>query len=143
MLRRLVTPVLVTILLAAATVQPAFAENGNGNGNGNSGQNGNSDGAGNSDNAGSPSSDGDKGKSSAAPGRQDEDLALEALRAQDAVSLQEVLTSVRQSTSAKVIDAELVRLADMLVYVVKVLAPDGRVTLFYYDAGSGMELNLN
>lgn len=137
MVRRLLRPALVAIALAAAVVQPAWAQ-GNSQGNANGGtssNNGNSEGKGN---AGS-SNAGGNGNSRKA----DEDLALEAVRAENAVSLEHILGSVRDSTPGRVIDAELYTLDGKLVYQVKVLLADGRVTSLYYDAGSGRQVGPN
>ena len=140
MIRRILSLALMTIVLSAAVTQPAWAQ-GNGQGNGNGGQAGNSEGKGNSDNAGSSNAGGANANSSNAPAKADEDLALEALRAEDAVSLKQILASVRRDEPGRVIDAQLLSLDGVLVYEVKVLSQDGRVSRIYYDAGSGRQLS--
>ncbi|HEY0918869.1 PepSY domain-containing protein [Devosia sp.] len=135
MLRRLLRPAFVAITLAAIVVPPAWAQ-GNSQGNANSGNNGN--GNGNSEGRGNENSSdaGGNGKSRKA----DEELALEAVRAESAVSLQHILGSVRGNTPGRVIDAELYPRDGRLVYEVKLLLTDGRVTSLYFDAGSGRQV---
>lgn len=141
MVRRLLASALMTIAVLVALQSPAWAQ-GNSQGNGNSGEHGNSEGKGNSDNAGSSSAGGNSNSQGAAA-KADEDLALEAVRAANAVSLERILEGLRQSTSGRVIDAMLFSRNGVLVYEVKVLSKDGRVTRYYYDAGSGKPYGSN
>jgi len=151
MVRRLSRFASFLIVLSAIAIQPAYAQgNGQGKGNseehGNSGDNGNSGGGGsdNSSNGASSNAGGANADSSSnAPAKADKDLALEAVRAEDAVPLQQILHSVRQSTTDKVIDAQLFAVDGVLVYEVKVLAPDGRVSVYHYYAGSGRQFSLH
>jgi len=159
MVRRLSTLASFLIVLSAIAIQPAHAQgNSQGNGNsqehGNSGDNGNGGDNSNSDSNGGGSDNSSNGassnaggananSSSNAPAKADKDLALDAVRAEDAVPLQQILQSVRQSTTDKVIDAQLFSVDGVLVYEVKVLAPGGRVSVFHYYAGSGRQFSLH
>lgn len=138
MVRRLLKSALIAVLVSAALAPPALAQ-----GNGNGGEQGNSEGKGNSENAASSNAGGVNANSSKAPAKADEDLALEAVRAEDALPLELILESVRQSTTSRVIDAQLFSVDGVLVYEVKVLSPDGQVSLFYYYAGSGRQFSLD
>lgn len=153
MVKRLLTLAALVIALSAA-VAPAHAQgnsDGNGNGQGQGGGSGQGNGgqggengqagAGNSGDAAAPA-----GESSAAPNKpakSDEDLALEAVQSDNAVPLGDILQSVRQDTNDKVIDAQLFSLRGDLVYEVKVMSADGRVSRFYYEASSGRQLSPN
>lgn len=96
--------------------------------------------------------DGNVGAASAAdPGGQgngankqsDEDFVLEAVVGAEAVPFESILERLRQITTARVIDARLYAVRDILVYEVKVLGPDGLLRRFYYDAKTGSQLGLN
>lgn len=152
MVRRLLNcAMLIAILTVFAS--PAYADNngrgqggGNGNGSGSSssdgGSPGNSNGAGNSENAasagGSPS--GNPSGKEKSRGKADEDVALEAVQADDALPLKDILRELRKSTDDKVIDARLFSRNGVLVYELKVLGSDGRVRIHRYEAGSGKRI---
>ena len=70
-------------------------------------------------------------------GPSDEDDALDAVQAGEAVSLERILPNIRAASSGDVIDARLVRKQDALFYEVKLLEADGRVHIRYYEAHSG------
>ena len=146
-------------LLVFAVTMPVLAQ-GNGNGGGNSGQNdtgnngngngngqtdtpdnGNGNGNGNGNNAGGNGA-GASGKQSASgevtvvP---EEDL-LAIVKAGQAVSLASLLPNVAERTGGEIIDAQLVRTERSLIYVVKVMTPEGRVGVEYYNARSGIHI---
>lgn len=98
----------------------------NGNGNNNAGGGGNGAGAGNA-----PSRSNDV---TVVP---EEDL-LAIVKAGQAVSLASLLPNVQERTGGEIIDAQLVRTTRSLIYVVKVLTPDGHVGIEYYNARSGI-----
>lgn len=149
------------LVLFAATV-PVIAQ-GNGNGGGNSGQtedgdtdqseddgNGNSgndrggnDGNGNGSSNGNGNGNNDGGNRGGANGEvtvvPEEDL-LAIVKAGQAVSLGSLLPNVQERTGGEIIDAQLVRAEQSLIYVVKVMTPDGRVGIEYYNARSGTHI---
>lgn len=65
---------------------------------------------------------------------------LQIVKAGQAVSLGSLLPNVQQRTGGEIIDAQLVRTDRALIYAVKVLTPDGRVGMEYYDAHSGTHI---
>lgn len=145
MVKRLLTFACLAVVLSVAAAPLAYAQ-GNAQGGGNGGGNGNSEQAGGGGNAGGPNgSAGNPGGDAAASQahKADEDVALEAVRSDDALPLMDILRSVRHSTKDKIIDAQLFSLADDLVYEVKVMAPDGHVSRLYYHAKSGRRLSLD
>jgi len=113
---------------------------GNGNGNGNSGSqgkgqnNGNSNGQGNQGNQG-----GGPGPATGQNGtiHYTQDHARDAVSAGKAVSLASLLPDLQERAGGEVIDAELLNIQNILVYSIKVLRPNGRVTQEYYYAQSG------
>lgn len=112
--------------------------NGNGNGNGNASPKENSNGNNNAGGGGNGAGAGN------APSRSndvtvvpEEDL-LAIVKAGQAVSLASLLPNVQERTGGEIIDAQLVRTARSLIYVVKVLTPDGHVGIEYYNARSGI-----
>ncbi len=78
------------------------------------------------------------GSNAAAPVILTEDQALEAVKARQAEPLSSLAQSAMERTGGKVIDAQLLRVGEILVYAVKVLAPGGRLTTEYYYARSGV-----
>jgi hypothetical protein len=142
MLRRILVGALLIAAIAVAS-QPAYAQ---GQANGPPAH---SSAGGNASDGGSPGNSRGAGKSedAAAAGRgrlkSDEDAALEAVLAQDAVPLQSVLDKLRQITQDRLIDAELLLRGDILVYQVKVMSADGFVRVFRYDAASGQQIRLD
>lgn len=147
MVKRLLTLACLAIVISAAMVPLAHAQgsgNGQGNGNGNSdnGNGGQSNAGGNGNGGENPAGGGNSGEAKGA-GKADEDVALEAVRSEDALPLRDILQSVRHSTNDKVIDAQLFSMGDDLVYEVKVMAPDGHVSRLYYYAKSGRQFGQN
>lgn len=157
---------IAAFLVVFAVTAPVLAQ-GNGNGNGNSGQsdngsngngngNGTSDGNGNSGNSGSGNGNaggGNNGSSNngvngaggdnttstpAEPTAVPEEDLLLLVEAGQAVSLASLLPNVQARTGGQIIDAELVRTQHSLIYVVKVLTPEGQVRVEYYNARSGI-----
>jgi len=107
---------------------------GNGHANGNGQGHGNGNGQGNAH--------GNSGKvDTAAPSPEtplSEDEVLDAVKAGRVVSLSSLVPDLEQrSGGGELIDAELRKVDGFLVYAVKVLAADGRVTTDYYYAQSG------
>ncbi|QMV01927.1 hypothetical protein GHV40_10755 [Devosia sp. D6-9] len=109
------------------------------NGNTGNGQaNGNGQGHGN----GQGNANGNSGKAdTAVPSPEtplSEDEVLDAVKAGRVVSLSSLVPDLEQrSGGGELIDAELRKVDGFLVYAVKVLAADGRVTTDYYYAQSG------
>ena len=66
-----------------------------------------------------------------------EDEARDAVNAGHTVSLGSLLPDVVQRTGGELIDAQLLRVDGFLVYALKVLSAEGRVTTEYYYAQSG------
>jgi len=144
---RISTPILA-LLLVAALAAPVLADpgNGNGNGNGNGGGNAGGQGSENSGNAnagGGNNSGGSNGNANANAGDQltkvpkDQDVAREAVKKREVLSLATVTALVGETTKGRVLDVELVRLAGVYLYEVTVLEPDGRLYKLYYNARSG------
>ena len=156
--------VIVAFFMMLAATVPAIAQ-GNGNGGGNSGQadsddasesddgadttggadrNGNS-GNGRSDNGNNGNNGG--GNGAGADNRSSNDLTivpeqdlLASVKAGHAVSLASLVPNVQERTGGEIIDAQLVRSDHALIYAVKVLTPDGRVGIEYYNARSGIHI---
>ena len=130
---RISTPILA-LLVAAALAAPVHADPGNGNGNGNGNGGGN---------AGGNNSGGSNGNASANAGNQltkvpkDQNVAREAVKKREVLSLATVTALVGETTKGRVLDVELVRLAGVYLYEVTVLEPDGRLFKLYYNARSG------
>ncbi|WP_332691030.1 hypothetical protein [Devosia sp.] len=152
------------LVVLAATV-PAIAQgNGDGgnagqaddgnHGNGNGARTNSSDGDGNSVNAGRGSDprggngDGNgAGASNKPPTPPDVSVVpekdlLAIVNAGHAVSLASLLPNVQERTGGEIIDAQLVRTERALIYAVKVLTPDGRVGVEYYNARSGTHIEV-
>ncbi|MCF1742710.1 PepSY domain-containing protein [Paradevosia shaoguanensis] len=133
------------------------AQDNQGQGNGNSGQgnngqgpdsnngntgNGQANGNGQGHGNGQGNAHGNSGKvDTAAPSPEtplSEDEVLDAVKAGRVVSLSSLVPDLEQrSGGGELIDAELRKVDGFLVYAVKVLAADGRVTTDYYYAQSG------
>jgi hypothetical protein len=145
---RTFTPILA-LLLAAALAAPVLADPGNGDGNGGGGNGGGNAGGQGSENSGNPNagsgnnSGNSSGNASANAGNQftrvpkDENVAREAVKKREVLSLATVTALVGESTKGRVLDVELVRLAGVYLYEVTVLEPDGRLHKLYYNARSG------
>jgi uncharacterized membrane protein YkoI len=146
---RISAPILA-LLLATAFAAPVLADPGNGGGNGNGGggsQGGESSGnanAGSGNNSGNASDNGNaSGKADSDTGNQvtkvpkDQNVAREAVKNREVLSLASVTALVGETTKGRVLDVELVRLASVYLYEVTVLEPDGRLHKLYYNARSG------
>lgn len=138
---RIVTPIFA-LLLVAVLVAPVLADPGNGSGNGGGNGNGGGQGSENSSNpnAGSGNNSGNAGANA---GNQltrvpkGENVAREAVKKREVLSLATVTALVGESTKGRLLDVELVRLAGVYLYEVTVLEPDGRLHKLYYNARSG------
>ena len=140
---RITTPI-VALLLATVLAVPVLADPGNGNGNGNGG--GNSRGSENSGNANAGSGNSNGNGNAGANGNagnqvtkvpKDQNVAREAVKKREVLSLATVTALVAETTKGRVLDVELVRLAGVYLYEVTVLEPDGRLHKLYYNARSG------
>jgi uncharacterized membrane protein YkoI len=147
--RKILFALLFTLALGSGQVH------GQGNGNGQGAEHAN-DNATQSDSQtpgnGGTGPDGNGGAANAAdpaergngPNKQsDEDFVLKAVVGAEAVPFESILERLRQVTAARVIDAKLYAVGDVLVYEVKVLGPDGLLQRFYYDAKTGSQLGIN
>ena len=108
---------------------------GGNNGNGDAGSNGNGNGNGNGKNGGADRTRAN-GEVTVVP---EEDL-LAIVKAGQAVSLSSLLPNVQERTGGEIIDAQLVRTDRSLIYVVKVMTPEGHVGIEYYNARSGIHI---
>ena len=142
---RIIASVLA-LLLATALAAPVLADPGNGNGAGNGNGGGNSQGSENSGNANAGSGNNSGNANSNADGSagnqvtkvpKDQDVAREAVKNREVLSLAAVTALVGDTTKGRVLDVELVRLAGVYLYEVTVLEPDGRLHKLYYNARSG------
>lgn len=157
--RRSLVALALSAILAASP--PAWAQ-GQGNGNGNANGQGNAAGQGNGQGNGASQGNGNgAGNGNAGVGgpttpesfetgapvvaaeppargaEQSESDVLAAVEAGKAVPLSSLMPDVRTRTGGEIINAKLVQTGNALLYVVRVLAPDGRVSTEYYDARSG------
>jgi hypothetical protein len=71
------------------------------------------------------------------PGQFTDDAARDAVNSGQAVGLGSLLPDIRQRTSGTVIDAGMQNRNGTLIYSIRVLRPDGRVTTELYDATTG------
>ena len=148
---------LLAVALFAAPITLSYGQgNGNGNGNGNNG-NGQSENNGNGPSGNNGNADQDNGGPAARPGNEppsvdptepptppqsSETDALEAVQSGSALPLGPLLTEVEAASPGQVIDTQLVTVQGSLLYAIKVLAPDGKVGIEYYDAKSGQRLKV-
>jgi uncharacterized membrane protein YkoI len=111
---------------------------GGNNGNGDAGSNGhgNSNGGNGNGNNGGGDRTRANGEVTVVP---EEDL-LAIVKAGQAVSLASLLPNVEERTGGEIIDAQMVRTDRSLIYVVKVMTPEGRVGIEYYNARSGTHI---
>ena len=65
------------------------------------------------------------------------DEALVMVRTKRALPLTDLTEIVRQRSGAEMVDAELLRIDQMLIYGIKVIDPAGRLSVQYYYARSG------
>jgi uncharacterized membrane protein YkoI len=158
-----VKQLIAAFLVMFATTMPVIAQ-GNGNGGGNSAQSEDDDtdqsdddgDKGNSgNNQGGNNGNGDAGSNGNGNGKNggadrtrangevtvvpEEDL-LAIVKAGQAVSLSSLLPNVQERTGGEIIDAQLVRTDRSLIYVVKVMTPEGHVGIEYYNARSGIHI---
>ena len=146
---------IAAFLMIFVATMPAIAQ-GNGNGNGNSAQADSDDTSesgdaadrnGNSGNGRSDNGNNGNGNGAGADNRSSDDLTvvpeqdlLAIVKAGQAVSLASLVPNVQERTGGQIIDAQLVRKDRALIYEVKVLTPDGRVGIEYYNARSGTHI---
>jgi uncharacterized membrane protein YkoI len=74
------------------------------------------------------------------PGRHDHDHAREAVMAGDILPLSAILERVKADQPGELVETELESRHGRPVYEIKLLAPDGRLMKFRYDARSGERL---
>jgi len=135
-------PSIFALLLATVLAAPVLADPGNGNGGGNGNGNGGGNGQG-SESSGNPNAGSGNNSGNANAGTQltkvpkDQNVAREAVKKREVLSLATVTALVGETTSGRVLDVELVRLAGIYLYEVTVLEPDGRLHKLYYNARSG------
>lgn len=65
------------------------------------------------------------------------DQALEAVRSRRAAPLAVLAETVAQRGEGEIIDADLLQVGEMLVYAIKVLNQDGKLSIQYYFARTG------
>ncbi len=123
------TPILALLLIAALTA-PALTAPGAASGNGNAGGGGHAAGAA----AGAGNANAER-PVTVVP--KDNNVAHEAVKKHQILSLEAVSGLVGKNSSGRVLDVELVRLDGALAYEVTVLETDGRLHKLYYNAGSG------
>jgi uncharacterized membrane protein YkoI len=129
MMRRL-NPI-AALMLATLLAAPAWAAPASGNGNGSGNSNANPASA--TTGSGNPNSNRAVTKLS-----KDNEVAREAVKKHQALSLEAVTALVAKSSAGRVLDVEMVRLGGVLAYQVTVLEADGRLHKLYYNAGSGI-----
>ena len=56
------------------------------------------------------------------------------------MSLEAILPDLRERTGGEIIDAQLQRVGDSLIYVATVLTPEGKVITERYDARTGLHV---
>lgn len=100
------------------------------------GNNGNGQGNSASDDTESPA-DATPDAVAPAPASTDQDAALDAVKSGKAVPLETIVGDVKQKGDGEVLDAHQVTARGFLLYEIKVLEPDGKVTNLYYYARSG------
>jgi hypothetical protein len=135
---------LVVWPLATAGV---FAQ-GNSHGNANSNSSSNSES--NNGQGGSPGGNGsgnsDPGRSTDKPAPQSnadaaQEEALEAVQRGQAVPLSRIVGVLERTNGGEVLDAQMVRAGDVLLYRLKLLLPDGTVTTEFYHAPTGRHID--
>jgi hypothetical protein len=115
------------------------SSNAGGNGNGNSGGNGNAGSAVTITGGPQGTTAPDLSSTTGTPnGDLSENDVLEAVEAGRAVSLSRILPDLRARTGGEVIDAQLQQVGSFLVYAIKILTPEGKVTTEFYYARSGL-----
>ncbi len=76
-----------------------------------------------------------------APADSDQDAARDAYKSGRAVSLERILQRARQDHPGEVLGVEIERHGDELHYELRILAPDGQIGEWRYDARSGAPLD--
>ncbi|MDP2778916.1 PepSY domain-containing protein [Devosia sp.] len=97
---------------------------------------------GNDGNVGAASAADRGGQDNDANKQSDEDFVLDAVAGAEALPFESILERLRQVTAARVIDARLYNVSNVLVYEVKVLGTDGLLRRFYYDAKAGSQIGI-
>lgn len=69
--------------------------------------------------------------------------AVAAVSGRKAMPLDQVILLAQASTDGQIIDARLISLSGFLLYVFKVLQPDGDVSELYFYARSGQQVESN
>lgn len=138
---------LVTLLVTACT--PVLAANANANAQANDqdrGNSGNAGGQGNSNSNGQGNSGGADPTTIyipvELPERPDQDAARDAVENGDAVSLEVLLSNAPLPDGSQLVEAQLVRVGGFLLYELRVLEADGQLHSLYYDATTGMPVEL-
>lgn len=127
------------ILAVALSVLPVGSSSAQGNGNGNGQGNGNANGHAEGNNGNGNPADAGVGVDASDPATQQstETDALKAVQAGAAVPLGRIMDAVKSAQGGRVIDTQLVTVEGVLLYAIKVLAPDGKVGIAYFYAKSG------
>jgi uncharacterized membrane protein YkoI len=88
--------------------------------------------------------------SSAAPGSPeqaivtlDQDAALELVRSQRALPLEDIMARARLLVEGEIVDAHLIQVRGFLLYEIKVVDTDGDVSDIYFYARSGERVQTN
>lgn len=139
---------LLSLFLAAGVASTAMAQGAGGQGGGGQGAGGQGSGRGNAGVHEAPAET--PATSPAAPempgkspfrlpwiGQTEQDKALDALRAEKALPLDEIITAARRFTQGQVIDAQLDTVDGTLLYKLQVIEETGDVREFSFLASSG------
>ena len=113
---------------------------GGNNGNGDGGSNGHGNSNGGNGNGNGNNGGGDRTRANGEVTVVPEEDLLAIVKAGQAVSLASLLPNVEERTGGEIIDAQMVRTDSSLIYVVKVMTPEGRVGIEYYNARSGTHI---
>ena len=149
--RRLLINLLLALVVTApvlGSATPSWADDGSesDSGSGGGGDSDKSDDDGDDDNDNDDDDDDDddddgEDRSGKSTGADDHDDALRAVKAEDALTLRQILALFARQTSGTVIDVTLVRRHEALVYRVKYVDAAGRVKRIDFDAVSGTRLH--
>ena len=145
--RRLLINLLLALVVTApvlGSATPSWADDGSesDSGSGGGGDSDKSDDDGDDDNDDDDDDDDDgEDRSGKSIGADDHDDALRAVKAEDALTLRQILALFARQTSGTVIDVTLVRRHEALVYRVKYVDAAGRVKRIDFDAVSGTRLH--
>ena len=97
-------------------------------------------GPGNPGRAGTPADPGNGGRSPFGwpwTGKSEQDEALDAVRGEKALPLDQIIAAARHVTQGEIVNAELETVDGTLLYKLKVLEESGDVREFYFQAQSG------